>query len=353
MTPELSVIIPVYNTERYIKKCINSIINQTFTDYEIILVDDASTDASGRICDEYAAKYDFIKVVHKDHDGPTHTRKAGLRAARGRYISYIDSDDYIEPQMYEFLMDKLMKYNADIAICNIAIETENSRLPLYLNFKEGLYNKERLKSEIYPNMLFSHDKNVPGIHPSLCNKVIRRQVIEKVIMDITEEIYLGEDAICTYPCMLDAKSVYITYDKFFYIYRQTSLSMSHQYDERLLKKLPLLISVLDMAFEKRSFGGKNQINCYAALQLILSIRNELLYNKNKTLREKVKELKNYISQPRFQEIFKTVQHENISALVKYKIFLLCKKRLYLLYLLFYFKERYLLLKEKINEEHTA
>lgn len=353
MTPKLSVIIPVYNTEKYIKECVDSIINQTFKDYEIILVDDASTDGSGRICNEYAAKYDFIKVIHKEHGGPTHTRKAGLKEARGAYVSYIDSDDYIEPQMYDFLMDKLLKYDADIAICNILIKTENSRIPLYLDFEEGFYNKEKLKRDIYPNMLFSPMKNMPGIHPSLCNKVIRRSILENAITDITDEIYFGEDGICTYPCMLDAKSVYITYDKFFYIYRQTGASISQKYDKRLLRKLPILISVFDTEFEKRNYDGRSQINCYAALQLIFSIRNELLYNKNKTLREKVKNLKEYISQPRFQEVLKTIRYENISKQVKYKIFLLRIKWIYLLYLQFYFKEKILLLKEKRNERPTA
>ena len=155
MAPALSVIVPVYNTETYIIECINSILSQTYTDYEIILVDDASTDGSGRICDAYAAKYNFIKSIHKAHGGPTHTRKAGLKEARGTYVSYIDSDDYIDPHMYEYLMDKLSKHHGDIAVCNIAVETENTRIPLYINFKEGFYNKDQLKREIYPSMLFS------------------------------------------------------------------------------------------------------------------------------------------------------------------------------------------------------
>lgn len=353
MTPILSVIIPVYNTEKYLKECVDSVINQTFKDYEVILVDDASTDESGRICDEYAAKYSFIKAIHKEHGGPAHTRKAGLKEACGTYISYIDSDDYIEPQMYDFLIDKLIKYNADIAVCNIVIKTENSSIPLYLNHKEGFYDKEKLKRDIYPTMLFSPDKNMPGIHPSLCNKVVRRSIIENVIMGVTDEIFFGEDGICTYPCMLDAESVYITFDKFLYIYRQNGESITHKYDKRLLRKLPVLISIFDREFEKRNFDGRPQINCYGALQLLFSIRNELLYNKNKTLHKKVKDLKKYISQPRIREILRAVRYENISRQVKYKIFLLRIKLIYLLYLQFYCKEKILLLKEKRNERPTA
>lgn len=353
MTPKLSVIIPVYNTERYLKECVNSVISQTFKDYEVILVDDASTDESGRICDEFAEKYSFIKAVHKEHGGPTSTRKAGLKEARGAYVSYIDSDDCIKPQMYDFLFDKLEKYDADIAICNIEINTENSSIPLYLGFKEGFYDKEKLEREIYPYMLFSPNKNMPGIHPSLCNKVIRRSILEKVMADITDEIYFGEDGICTYPCMLDAGGVYITFDKFFYQYRQNGASISRKYDKRLLRKLPVLISVFDAEFEKRNFDGRSQINCYAALQLIFSIRNELLYNDKKSLAKKVRYIKGYLKQPRLCEILQTVRNENISKKVKSKVFLLRMKLIYLLYFQFYFKEKIILLKEKRNGKTTA
>ena len=353
MAPALSVIVPVYNTEQYIKECIDSILAQTYTDYEIILVDDASTDKSGIICDAYAAKYDFIKSIHKEHGGPTHTRKAGLKEARGTYISYIDSDDYIDPHMYAFLMDKLSEYHADIAICNIVIETEHTRIPLYLNYEEGFYNKDQLKREIYPSMLFSKEKNMPGIHPSLCNKVIQRSLLENVLTDITDEISFGEDGICTYPCMLDAERVYITSDKFFYIYRQIGTSISQKYDKKFLEKLPALISVFDAEFAKRGFDGKIQIDCYTALQLMFGIRNELLYDKNRTIHNKVKTVKQSLSAPRFQDVFQTVCREPVNRRLKQKIFLLRKKWIRLLYAVFYIKEQLLLLKGKRNEKRVT
>lgn len=353
MAPALSVIVPVYNTGKYIEACIDSILAQTYTDYEIILVDDASTDGSGRICDAYAAKYHFIKSIHKEHGGPTHTRKAGLKEASGTYVSYIDSDDYIDPHMYEFLMDKLSEYHADIAICNVVIETENTRIPLYLSYKEGFYDKDQLKREIYPSMLFSKEKNMPGIHPSLCNKVIRRPILEQVIVNIADEIYFGEDGICTYPCMLDAESVYITYDKFFYIYRQIGTSISQKYDKRLLNELTVLISAFDEEFAKRDFDGRMQINCYAALQLVYGIRNELLCNKSRTLRDKVKEIKNYVSKPRLQDVFRTVCQEPVDRRLKHKVFLLRKKWIWLLYALFHIKEKITSLKGKRNEKRVT
>ena len=349
MKPKLSVIIPIYNTEKYLDKCIRSILNQSYKDYEIILVDDSSTDASGEICDSYAGKYDFIKVIHKEHGGPTQTRKAGFLTACGEYISYIDSDDSIASEMYEYMMEKIEKYNADIGICDIMIETENSSFPMCGGIFGGFYDKEKLKKEIYPYMLFSVAENRPLIAPSLCNKIIRRSLLKKIILGADESIYYGEDAVCSYPCLLDAQTVYFTKDKYFYRYKNTKYSLSRKYDRRLMGKLPLLISIFDAEFEKRNFDGEIQLNCYAASQLMFGIRNELLFNRTKSLTKKVKELKSYIHHPRFKEVFDTARRVNIDKKLKAKLHLAEKGHLYILFLMFFFKEKILLLREKRSE----
>lgn len=353
MKPKLSVIIPVYNTEKYLVSCIDSVLNQSYKDYEIILVDDSSTDASGRICDGYGEKYNFIKVIHKTHGGPTAARKAGFLNATGEYISYIDSDDSIASDMYEYMMTKIEKYNADIGVCDIMIETENSRTLLYKDIPEGFYDKEKLKKEIYPCMMFSISKNKPLVAPSLCNKIIRASVFEKIILNANENIYYGEDAACLYPCLLDAESIYFTKDKFFYIYRQTKYSLSREYDKRLMGMLQLLIAIFDAEFNKRNFDGKTQLNCYAVSQLMFGIRNELLFNKAKSLKVKSKELKKYILHPRFKEIFDTAQKEPLEKTLKLKVFLLKRKWVYLLFLLFFLKEKIMLIKEKQDERKNA
>lgn len=350
MNPLLSVIIPIHNSEKYLRECIDSVIAQTFKDFELILVDDASTDSSREICDEYSKKYDFIKVIYKEHGGPTHTRKAGLNLAVGEYISFIDSDDYIKPQMYDYLLDKLIKYNADIAICNITIEKENSRTPLNTNFEEGLYDKKRLENTVYNHMLFDKGNNLPGVHPSLCNKIIRRSILEKVMKNITDNIYFGEDGICSYPCMLEADNIYIAKNKHFYIYRQNETSVSRKYDKTVLNKLPLLISVFDEEFGKRNFDGSVQINSYAAIYLVYNIRNDLLYNTSQTLREKIKELKKYLTLPRFQSVFETAESTIDDRQLKLKCFLLKKRYIYTLYVLFYVKDKIMLLKGSKNEK---
>lgn len=348
MNPKLSVIIPVYNAEKYMEKCLNSIINQPYKDFEIVLVDDASADASAGICDSYAEKYDFIKVIHKEHGGPIHTRKTGFLNSCGEYVSYIDSDDYIEPEMYEYMMKKILENNADIGISDIIIETENSRIPLYKDIPEGFYDKEKLEKKVYPYMLYSSRLNEPSVIPSLCTKIIKRSVLEKIILNADEKIYYGEDAICSYPCLLDAQSAYISKDKFFYIYRQTAYSITKKYDSEFLAKLKLLISILETEFKKRNFNAKTQLNCYISLQLIHCLRGELLNNKQIPLSQRVKKMKAYLSYPRFKEVFDTVRRENIDKKLKTKLYFAEKRHLYLLFLMFFFKEKILLLREKLN-----
>lgn len=117
--PKISIIVPVYKAEPYLKKCIDSILNQTFKDFELILVDDGSPDRCGEICDEYALKDSRIKIIHKENGGQSSARNVGLDIAQGEYIGFVDSDDWIEPDMYKKLFKVLKNDNVDMAICNI------------------------------------------------------------------------------------------------------------------------------------------------------------------------------------------------------------------------------------------
>lgn len=114
---KISIILPVFNVEHYLKKCIDSILNQTYKNIEIIIIDDGSTDGSASICDYYTKTYDFIKCVHKENGGLSSARNAGLEMCSGEYISFVDSDDYIHPEMLDIMLRNLKQYKADISVC--------------------------------------------------------------------------------------------------------------------------------------------------------------------------------------------------------------------------------------------
>ncbi len=153
--PEISVIVPVYKVEKYVSKCIDSIMAQTFEDIEIILVDDGSPDNCGKICDAYAEKDSRIRVIHKENGGLSDARNAGIDAARGGYISFVDSDDYIAPDMMEKLYNAINSSDADMSICNYLYVDENGN-EVYDN--DNLPIKDEVVSgvEILTNKMLEH-----------------------------------------------------------------------------------------------------------------------------------------------------------------------------------------------------
>ena len=126
-TPLISVIIPVYNVEKYLHRCLDSVIAQTYQNLEIICVDDGSIDESGRICDQYAVRDARIKVIHQENQGLSAARNRGLDAAEGEYIAFVDSDDYILEDMYKKMLDKLLNYNVDLCVCQWQYEFSDGR----------------------------------------------------------------------------------------------------------------------------------------------------------------------------------------------------------------------------------
>lgn len=345
MTPLLSVIVPVYNTKKYIRKCIDSILAQTYENYELILVDDGSTDGSSEICDEYARTHEKISVIHKENCGLLHTRKVGFNKACGEYISYVDSDDYIDSEMYEYMVGKLCEYNADIAICNMAYDV-NGEIENFSSFTfDGFFEKERLINEIYPYMLYSDNPQITALPPSLCNKIIRKSVLKRALEDSDNTISFGEDALCSFPSLLDAESVYVCSDKCFYKYRQVSGSLTRAYDEKLLDKFNLLITLLDKAFVSRGFDAKNQLHSYAVNFSVEIIRNQLLFDK-KPFAKRIEKIDRYLNFQSIKTAFEKVPSDSFDKSKRVKLFLI-KNRLYrILFLLFFVRLKHLNLGRK-------
>lgn len=177
---EISIIVPVYQVEKYIRQCIESILAQTFTDFELILVDDGSIDNSGKICDEYAANDKRIRVIHKENGGLSDARNKGMENAAGKYFMFVDSDDYIAPNMVECLYENMLKECADLVVCNFCHFFEDSGEKDFstqiqaevLSGKEIFYNRKNernygfwtvawnklYKTEIFGNFRFPFGK---------------------------------------------------------------------------------------------------------------------------------------------------------------------------------------------------
>ena len=220
----VSVIVPIYNVSRYLRQCIDSIVGQSYKDIEIILVDDGSTDGCSQICDDYAYKDSRVKVIHKKNEGLVKARKTGFLASRGDYISFVDGDDWIEPDMLEKLYLTLISENVDVVMCGRYEDDEDTHRMVYHGIHEGRYDKNGLIDEVYPKMIVNNVFFEWGIFPSYWDKLFKRNCIEPYLMAVDDRINMGEDAACVYPCILNSDSIYII-KKCYYHYRQTPLSM--------------------------------------------------------------------------------------------------------------------------------
>lgn len=206
----ISVIIPVYKAEKYIERCIFSILRQTYQNIEVILVDDGSPDKSGEICDMWALKDKRIKVIHQKNAGAGAARNAGLRVAKGEYIGFVDSDDWIEPQMYEVMYNAIEKYSADVGMCNISSRTEFSMHESYDNrkFPFELKNQEEMLS------IFFRVHGEKGIL-SVCQRLIHKSVLKDFMF---VEGTISEDVSAAYYFITHSQRTVVTNFSFYNYY---------------------------------------------------------------------------------------------------------------------------------------
>ncbi len=219
----ISVIVPIYNVEKYLTKCIESIINQTYKNLEIILVDDGSPDNCPIICDEYAKKDSRIKVIHKKNGGLSDARNYGMSLATGEYISFIDSDDYIDENMYEQMVTALIDNNADIVSCAIN-DVYNDKIETK-NIKQELYNTELAIKDLLLEI---------NLTQTVWNKLYKKEIIEGITF---EKYKINEDDFWTYQIIANSKRI-ITINKpfYYYIHRESSI-MGQGYSEKNLDGL--------------------------------------------------------------------------------------------------------------------
>ncbi len=205
---KLSIIVPVYNVESYIKKGIDSLIGQTYKDLEIILVDDGSTDSSGLICDEYASNDSRIKVIHKPNGGIVSARKAGISVATGEYAVNFDPDDWIEKEAYECVIDIIKEHNADIVVFGMKKEFSDFIEEQPVQMTKGYYLKNQFWKSFCQNVSENYFFTQPMLM-SQCDKVVRTELFKKHENNCSEELKKNVDDAVMFPMLLDMGSIYI------------------------------------------------------------------------------------------------------------------------------------------------
>lgn len=209
---KISIIIPVYKTEKYLHRCLDSVINQTYQNIEVILVDDGSPDKSGEICDEYANKDERIKVIHKNNAGVTEARISGLQNCTGDYIAFVDSDDYVSPYYIEHLYDCIIKYGVSISYCQKELVLSSGKRRLGAGSRlSGLYDEKRVLQMLKENFLLEYSMGVWG-------KLYSRKVLDNNALEVARGLWIGEDLITNLYIMYQLPSLYISPERlYFYV----------------------------------------------------------------------------------------------------------------------------------------
>lgn len=274
---KVSVVVPVYNLEDYIEKCIQSILDQTYKNYELILVDDGSADHSYDICKKYSESYDNVFVYSQENGGPNAARLTGVENSTGEYILFVDGDDWIENNMLEELVKKQQESGAEIVTSGAYRGVGEQCTKKVDSLNEGIYEKEDLK-EIYSRLLINHNFSEAGILYYLCGKLIDKQLIRNALQNIPKTINYGEDVVALFICVMNAKSIMITNQLFYhYVMRENSAvnTCKNDYFEILNKSYNFMKNLIP----EDKYVLRLQLDAWLIQQIFIGINEKIEIDK--------------------------------------------------------------------------
>ena len=278
--PLISVIVPVYNMEKYLQECVDSILGQSYENIEILLVNDGSTDHSPVICEDYKRADHRIQVLHKKNGGLMSAWIHGVKVSKGEYLCFVDSDDWIDSQMIEELVGELHGGGKEVICSNYTIEKteKNEAIRVTQGLDPGTYERKEIEEKIIPRLL---GNEVRSIHSSRCMKLISRELILDNMVFTNEKITMGEDLNIIYPVLLDAQRIVCVEEGYYYHYRYVNSSMVHKYNPVLNEKIELLYETLKKIITTKIKENNRQELLLHGLQreylflLFLVLKNEL------------------------------------------------------------------------------
>lgn len=256
----LSIIIPVYNAEKFLVKCLDSVKNQTYQELEIILVNDGSTDNSGLICEEYAQKDHRFIVLHKENGGVSSARNMGLKVAKGEYIGFVDPDDWIDPEMFENLYQLMTEYQADVSMCgyfmeNVSGKTLNQTIQPYIL----TFNRKDALNTI---------QNINGFQGFVCNKLFSANLIrQNPVILFDPDIAYGEDMLFCCQYFLKCKNIVYDSTPYYHYVLHAANATKPNYSLNKLTYLNALEQMIDLL----SYVEGSEINKFKSLYMHTNI----------------------------------------------------------------------------------
>ncbi len=322
---KISMIIPVYNAEQYLKKCVDSVRAQTYGNLEIMLVDDGSTDSSGELCDAYAEKDERIRVVHKENGGLVSAWKAGVKECSGEYVSFLDSDDWIDPEMLSEMSAYLTGNDREMVISDYIIERDGgSQEYVWQKLVPGVYGRKEIEEKIFPCLLGQEERYITI---SRCMKLISKRLIAENGSYTDPAIIVGEDTTIMLPVLLDCQRIVAMDHKAYYHYLYVKESMVHKYNEKLTENIRKLIQTTDRILKDKFTGDKleeqqSHLDQESILWYFLVLKNEARGNpsgyrrnilelcRSEEIRDLVKRTEITVNQPANKLLYLVMKHPN-------------------------------------------
>lgn len=229
--PLISVIVPVYNTGQYLGKCLDSILSQTYCNIEVIIINDGSSDNSLEIAQSYAEKDNRIRLFNQENQGIMQVRIKGIGQANGKYIGFVDSDDWIEPDMYEKLVGYMLQYDCDLVTSDAKIHRlDGTSIIGFDNYAKGLYTN--LARDIFPSMLYDYTIKWRAMRSYLVSKLFRKAILDEVITNLDKDIFYDEDTVILCAYCLACKKIFISRDiNYHYVLREGSATQKVRKNE--------------------------------------------------------------------------------------------------------------------------
>ena len=240
MNEMISIIVPVYNVEAYLKQCLDSIRAQTYENFEVILVDDGSTDLCGKICDDYSKQDSRFKVIHKKNGGLMDAWKNGLEYANSDLIMFVDSDDWVEKNILEILYNEYLRTMADIVCCSFVHSFKDKEIPDDHNVKPGYYDKKKIESNIFPVLINDGVPLSRGVRICRWAKLIKKELLIRNLFWTDNQITIGEDLNIMFPVIMEASSIDILPKQYLYHYRANDASIMKKVSSDMFSKVELL-----------------------------------------------------------------------------------------------------------------
>lgn len=329
--PKVSIVIPVYNMQKYLARCMESVLAQSLADIEIVLVDDGSSDESPAMCDTYAEKDARVKVIHKENGGLTSAWKCGSLASNGDYIGYVDSDDYIEKEMYERMYERAATTDADIVCCGLTHVYEDDPERSWteqMEFATDSLKKEELSDLVYPTLI--NDGSFFGRHlqPNRVTKLVKADLVKRNLELCADEVSIGEDYQFSLCMFLDAERVEIIRDYFPYYYYMNGASMTMRHDKAYPDKICIMRENLcRISDAKKIYDLKSQIiNDYVSL-LVLHTKSIVYKQKETSYRKLKEEMREVLSREDVREALCTYDMPKLTLAERIFLFLM-KQHMY-------------------------